>query len=488
MAYNYMIIIQESCVPHRMSIHIKDSEDLKNKLAEAGEKLVVIDFMATWCGPCKMIGPKLDEMANEMADSIVVLKVDVDECEDIATEYNINSMPTFVFVKSSKKLEEFSGANVDKLKNTILKHNARIRLHNFAIPTGTQDLMVKIRQEQCATASESKQDTNISVEKPQVLVLEPSLPVQVPTTANPTTSLPVQVPTICEPTTDSLKMLVLEPSLPVQVPTTANPTTSLPVQVPTICEPTTDSLKMPRTKGILKELDLSKSLELTPKKLKLYKRCRRNLSEIRRLRKKIKKQPRALFKTLTTNSNVQSLMDKNISGPFALLLQSQLQNTPRKLTGRRWSIDDKVMALSIYKRSTGCYRLLRRLFCLPSEGTLKALLNRIPMKCGINSQIFKTIKDITKNREPEENLCILAFDEMSIRKHLQYNSKQDVIDGYQDHGNQGRTMEPATHALLFMAIGIRKKWKQPLAFYFSGDCVTADRLSVLIKEVSMQYS
>ncbi|KAG6444134.1 thioredoxin-2 [Manduca sexta] len=104
-----------------MSIHIKDADDLKNRLAEAGDKLVVIDFMATWCGPCKMIGPKLDEMAAEMADSIVVVKVDVDECEDIAADYNINSMPTFVFVKNSKKLEEFSGANVDKLKNTILK-------------------------------------------------------------------------------------------------------------------------------------------------------------------------------------------------------------------------------------------------------------------------------------------------------------------------------------------------------------------------------
>lgn len=60
-----------------MSIHIKDSDDLKTRLAEAGDKLVVIDFKATWCGPCKMIGPKLDELANELADSIVVLKVNL---------------------------------------------------------------------------------------------------------------------------------------------------------------------------------------------------------------------------------------------------------------------------------------------------------------------------------------------------------------------------------------------------------------------------
>ncbi|GBP29667.1 Thioredoxin-2 [Eumeta japonica] len=106
----------------KMSIHIKDSEDLKTRLSEAGEKLVVIDFMATWCGPCKMIGPKLEEMAAEMADSIVVLKVDVDECEDIAAEYDVNSMPTFVFLKQGKKVEEFSGANAEKLRVTILKH------------------------------------------------------------------------------------------------------------------------------------------------------------------------------------------------------------------------------------------------------------------------------------------------------------------------------------------------------------------------------
>ncbi|XP_053620641.1 thioredoxin-2 [Plodia interpunctella] len=104
-----------------MSIHIKDVEDLTARLTEAGDKLVVIDFMATWCGPCKIIGPKLDEIAAEMADSIVVVKVDVDECEDIATEYSINTMPTFVFVKNGKPVEQFSGANVEKLRSTILK-------------------------------------------------------------------------------------------------------------------------------------------------------------------------------------------------------------------------------------------------------------------------------------------------------------------------------------------------------------------------------
>jgi len=216
-------------------------------------------------------------------------------------------------------------------------------------------------------------------------------------------------------------------------------------------------------------------------------KCINNLSEIIRLRTKYRKQRHLLLPKLLADENVQDLLNKNISGSFALLLQSQLKNTGRKLTGHRFSIEDKVMALTIYKKSTACYKLLRRLFCLPSEGTLKALLNRIPMKCGINSQIFKTVKEIAANRAAEENICILAFDEMSIRKNLSYNMKQDIIDGYQDHGNQGRTMEPATHALLFMAIGIRKKWKQPLAFYFSGDCVTADRLSALIKEVCIFF-
>ncbi|KAG7203371.1 hypothetical protein KM043_013445 [Ampulex compressa] len=104
-----------------MVVEIKDPEDLKDRLGKAATNLVVIDFFATWCGPCKMIAPKLETLSEEMKD-VVFLKVDVDECEDIATEYDITSMPTFVFIKEGKVLETFSGANFNKLKETIEKY------------------------------------------------------------------------------------------------------------------------------------------------------------------------------------------------------------------------------------------------------------------------------------------------------------------------------------------------------------------------------
>eukprot|EP00088_Acartia_fossae_P069892 TRINITY_DN9222_c0_g1_i1.p1 TRINITY_DN9222_c0_g1~~TRINITY_DN9222_c0_g1_i1.p1 ORF type:complete len:117 (+),score=33.54 TRINITY_DN9222_c0_g1_i1:36-353(+) len=97
---------------------VQDFDDFKNQLKLAGDKLVVVDFFATWCGPCKMIAPHLEEMSKTM-DDLVVLKVDVDECEDIAQEYKITAMPTFIFIKKGEKVTELMGANVDKLKELV---------------------------------------------------------------------------------------------------------------------------------------------------------------------------------------------------------------------------------------------------------------------------------------------------------------------------------------------------------------------------------
>ncbi|CAG4934587.1 unnamed protein product [Colias eurytheme] len=105
------------------------------------------------------------------------------------------------------------------------------------------------------------------------------------------------------------------------------------------------------------------------------------------------------------------------------------------------------------------------------------------MNAGPNKQILQILKKYSKSLLPSEREFTLLWDEMSIRKHLWYNPKEDVIEGFQNHGTQGRFSQVASHALVFMVVGIRKKVKQPVAYYLSCGSVTADRLSVLIKEV-----
>ncbi|CAG7822039.1 unnamed protein product [Allacma fusca] len=100
---------------------VRDKDDFDNQLKEAGTKLIVVDFYATWCGPCKIIAPKLEEMAQQFTD-VIFLKVDVDECEEVASSYNITCMPTFMFFKKGEKVDDFSGANADKIRDYILKH------------------------------------------------------------------------------------------------------------------------------------------------------------------------------------------------------------------------------------------------------------------------------------------------------------------------------------------------------------------------------
>lgn len=105
-----------------MVYKVQDKDDLGAQMTAAGDKLVIIDFFATWCGPCKRISPLLDELAKEHADDLVILKVDVDELDDLAKEYKIDIMPTFVFKRNGTNLDTVTGSNEDKLKEVIKKH------------------------------------------------------------------------------------------------------------------------------------------------------------------------------------------------------------------------------------------------------------------------------------------------------------------------------------------------------------------------------
>jgi thioredoxin 1 len=85
---------------------------------------VLIDFWAVWCGPCKSIAPHIDAIAAEYAGKVKVMKVNIDEERDIADRYNIMSIPTLLFFKGGKVVEQVVGAHpkaaiVNKLE-TIL--------------------------------------------------------------------------------------------------------------------------------------------------------------------------------------------------------------------------------------------------------------------------------------------------------------------------------------------------------------------------------
>ncbi|XP_030635366.1 thioredoxin b [Chanos chanos] len=108
-----------------MIIVIEDKAAFDKALQDAGDKLVVVDFTATWCGPCQAIGPIFKALSDSAEfKNVVFLKVDVDDAQDVASACDIKCMPTFHFYKNSKKVEEFSGANREKLEQKIKEHCA----------------------------------------------------------------------------------------------------------------------------------------------------------------------------------------------------------------------------------------------------------------------------------------------------------------------------------------------------------------------------
>uniref|UniRef100_A0A8C9LA58 Thioredoxin n=1 Tax=Pavo cristatus TaxID=9049 RepID=A0A8C9LA58_PAVCR len=83
--------------------------EFEAELKAAGEKLVVVDFSATWCGPCKMIKPFFHSLCDKFGD-VVFIEIDVDDAQDVATHCDVKCMPTFQFYKNGKKVGSFCGA------------------------------------------------------------------------------------------------------------------------------------------------------------------------------------------------------------------------------------------------------------------------------------------------------------------------------------------------------------------------------------------
>ncbi len=104
------------------NVKLVDRAQFDSEIAQPG-RLVVADFFATWCGPCKRLSPILDEVAGPFTNRISFLKVDVDQSSELAAKYAVRGVPTLVFLRNGKE--------VDRQTGLLSKADLKARLESF---------------------------------------------------------------------------------------------------------------------------------------------------------------------------------------------------------------------------------------------------------------------------------------------------------------------------------------------------------------------
>ena len=99
------------------------SKDEFDDIVNSETRPILVDLWATWCGPCKMQAPILHAFAEEMKDKVRVLKINVDECEELAALLGVSAIPTLLVIKDGDLKEKKVGLSTDKdLANMLIKH------------------------------------------------------------------------------------------------------------------------------------------------------------------------------------------------------------------------------------------------------------------------------------------------------------------------------------------------------------------------------
>ena len=98
-----------------------NNDNFEEEVLKASET-VLVDMFAEWCEPCQVMSPLIDELAEENLPNVKVCKLDIDESQDIAINYGVMSIPTFLIFKNGEVVESFLGiTDIDKIKEALLK-------------------------------------------------------------------------------------------------------------------------------------------------------------------------------------------------------------------------------------------------------------------------------------------------------------------------------------------------------------------------------
>ncbi|KAK3095560.1 hypothetical protein FSP39_016107 [Pinctada imbricata] len=138
---------------------VGDDAQFQPELANAGTKLVVVDFFATWCGPCHRIAPFFGQLSLKYT-SVVFLKVDVDQCQETAQSQGVTAMPTFLFYKNKEKVDELRGADQNALEEKIKQWKGGDEEGSDDVAVkGHMDLSSFINKAGCECLNESDEHT-----------------------------------------------------------------------------------------------------------------------------------------------------------------------------------------------------------------------------------------------------------------------------------------------------------------------------------------
>ena len=162
-------------------------------------------------------------------------------------------------------------------------------------------------------------------------------------------------------------------------------------------------------------------------------------------------------------------------------IESQVEMSKRCKRAYRWKTRDKMIDLSIFFHSRKVYKILSKLFVLPSKSTLLRDLKRMNMKPGFIESILEALQVKVNTMDTRDQNVALVFDEMSIKEDLTYNTGRDIVEGFEDFGLAGQTRFLTNHAIAFIVKGLASKWKQPIGYFLSAGPIKASVLQMLTK-------
>ncbi|KAM7347482.1 thioredoxin-2-like [Cochliomyia hominivorax] len=104
---------------------IENRQEFENLLQTLKDKFIIVEFFAKWCGACKILAMKFQELAENYQEKLQVFKIDIDDLEELAIEYDVTVMPSFMIMKNGLKLEQYEGSKPEQFDNMVKKYLAK---------------------------------------------------------------------------------------------------------------------------------------------------------------------------------------------------------------------------------------------------------------------------------------------------------------------------------------------------------------------------